>query len=186
MSQYICPTPFPDVNAVLHHFAARTRTILESQFLGMYLYGSLDLGDFDPHNSDIDFIVVTKNEVGDNLYTGLQALHAQFDSSDSPWAAKIEAAYIPKEALHHSAPTQAKYPQIEKGTKLVKAPLEMGWAFQLFTLREHGVVIAGPDPRTISAPVDLAAWPGRSTRTRRGRYFGIYSVHCREKPGWRG
>ena len=147
-------TPYEQVNAVLQHFAERIRGILGGQFLGMYLYGSLALGDFDPYSSDIDFIVVTKDEMADELYTSLVEMHEQFEAGGSPWAARIEAAYIPQAALQHSAATQAVYPQVEKGTKLFKAPLEPGWAFQLYSLRERGVVLSGPEPRTICAPVD--------------------------------
>jgi predicted nucleotidyltransferase len=78
MTRFRSPTPYDDVDAVLHHFVARRCTILESQFLGMCQYGSLALGDFDPHTSDVDFIVVTKNAIADDLYTALQAMHAQF------------------------------------------------------------------------------------------------------------
>ncbi len=123
----------------------------------MYLYGSLALGDFDPLHSDIDYIVVARDEITDDRLSALQEMHAQFDASGSSWAGKVEAAYIPKEALHHSTPTQAKYPQVEKGTQLIKAPLEIGWAFQLYTLRERGVVIAGPDPRSITSPVERSS-----------------------------
>jgi hypothetical protein len=155
MNQFVDPTPYADVNAVLHHFAERIQAILENQFLGMYLYGSLALGYFDPFSSDIDFIVVTKTELEDDLYLALQEMHEQFKSNSSPWASRIEAAYIPQAALHVTAPTQSKYPQIEKGTRLIKAPLEIGWAFQLCTLRERGVVVSGPDPRPLASPVDL-------------------------------
>jgi hypothetical protein len=148
------PTPYADVNTVLHNFVVRIQAILGNHFRGMYLYGSLALGDFDPYHSDIDFIVVTDAELADDLFVALQELHARFDKSPSPWAAKIEAAYIPRSALHHVAPTQARYPQVEKGTALFKAPLEIGWIFQCYSLREHGVRVAGPDPRSLCNPID--------------------------------
>lgn len=148
------PTPYADVNAVLHDFAVRLQALLGSHFRGMYLYGSLALGDFDPHSSDIDFLVVTDDEFADDFFVALQDLHARFDESLSPWAAKVEAAYIPQDALRHSAPTQARYPQVEKGTTLFKGPLEIGWIFQCYTLREHGVRVAGPDPRQLLDPID--------------------------------
>jgi hypothetical protein len=120
----------------------------------MYLYGSLALGDFDPHRSDIDFLVVTATEIPDDLFQALQDMHAQFDAGGSPWAAKIEAAYIPQAALRHSTPTATRYPQIETGRTLVREPLEIGWAFQRHSLREHGIALAGPDPHTLVEPVD--------------------------------
>lgn len=147
------PTPYADVNDVLHDFAIRIQTILGNHFRGMYLYGSLALGDFDPHSSDIDFIVVTDDELTDDLIAALQQMHARFDESPSAWAGKVEAAYIPQEALHHLTPTDARYPQVEKGTPLFKAPLEIGWIFQCYTLREHGVRVAGLDPHQLLAPI---------------------------------
>ena len=59
MLEPLHPTPYAGVNAVLHHFLASIQAIVGSHFRGMYLSGSLALGDFDPRSSDIDFIVVT-------------------------------------------------------------------------------------------------------------------------------
>jgi len=148
------PTPYADVNAVLHDFAVRIQMLLGSHFCGMYLYGSLALGDFDPQHSDIDFLVVTDAELADDLIVALGDMHARFDRSLSSWAAKVEAAYIPQGALRPAAPTPARYPQVEKGTSLFKGPLEAGWIFQCYTLREHGVRVAGPEPRTLIDPID--------------------------------
>ncbi|HZR44610.1 MAG TPA: nucleotidyltransferase domain-containing protein, partial [Ktedonobacteraceae bacterium] len=148
------PTPYVDVNAVLHDFQGRIQTILVNHFIGMYLYGSLALGDFDPHSSDIDFIVVTDKELADDAFEAIKEMHARFDESPCVWAGKVEAAYIPLHALSHMAPTDVTYPQIEKGTALFRSPLETGWIFQRYTLREHGVIVAGPDPHTLVDPVD--------------------------------
>lgn len=147
-------TLYPDVNAVLREFQMRTQTILGRQFKGMYLYGSLALGDFDPQGSDLDLIVVTDGDVDEAQFAALREMHAQFAESGSLWAKRIEAAYIPVSALNHAAPTDGRYPQIEKGGTLVNEPLEIGWAFQRETLREYGVVLMGPEPRTLIDPVD--------------------------------
>lgn len=154
MSEPFAPTSFADVNLVLGDFLARLQALLGSHFQGMYLVGSLALGDFDPRSSDIDVIVVTDTDIDDDLFGKLQDLHARFAAGDSPWAVRIEAVYVPYPALRHTAPGAARYPQIERGTQLFRAPAEDGWVFQCFTLRECGVVIAGPDPRTLVDSVD--------------------------------
>lgn len=154
MTMQVYPTPYPDVNRVLGDFLARTHDILGDRFIGMYLYGSLALGDFDPHGSDIDYIVVTESELPGGLVAALCGMHADFSASDSPWATKIEAAYVPRGALRDGAPVDARYPQIEKGTTLVLERLESGWSFQCHTLREYGITVAGPQPRTLIGPVD--------------------------------
>jgi len=149
MREPFSPTPFADVNEVLKHFIARIQVLLGSHFQGMYLVGSLALGDFDPRSSDIDFVVVTDTDIGDDLFDNLHNIHAQFTASNSLWADKIEAIYVPVTALRHAAPSASHYPQIEKGTRLFKAPLESGWVFQCITIRDRGVVVAGSDPHML-------------------------------------
>ena len=50
--------------------------ILGSQFIGMYLHGSLANGGFDEH-SDIDVIVVTASDISEEAFSALQEMHEQ-------------------------------------------------------------------------------------------------------------
>jgi len=77
MGELLHPTLYADVNAVLHDFLARIQALLGSHFRGMYLSGSLALGDFDRHSSDIDFVVVTDAEIADDLFVALHDMHAR-------------------------------------------------------------------------------------------------------------
>ncbi|HKV58387.1 MAG TPA: nucleotidyltransferase domain-containing protein [Ktedonobacteraceae bacterium] len=140
-------TPYAGINIVLHDFLTHIQAILGSHFCGMYLTGSLAFGDFDPRRSDIDFIVVTDAELPDDRFVALQNMHARFGESSSSWAEKIEAVYIPQDALRRAALTSEQFPQVEKGTALFKDRLESGWIFQCYILREHAIVVAGPDGR---------------------------------------
>jgi len=157
MSEMVHPTPYADVNAVVYGFLTDIQTILGGHFRGMYLCGSLALGDFDPRSSDIDLVVVTDTEISDDLFEALKDMHEQFNASGSPWVFRVEAVYVPQDALRNAAPASAVYPQIEQGTKLFKDHLESGWVFQCYILRERGVVIAGPDPHTLVGSVDPSA-----------------------------
>lgn len=154
------PTPFPDVNRALQHFAGQICTILAENCMGMYLYGSLAQGDFAHDSSDIDIIVVTKYHVSEAQFAALDAMHRAFRGGDSSWAEKIEVAYIYKDALNLPVSQSSAYPQLEKGRDLAWEPLEIGWPFQRYVLRNQGIVITGPDPVTLMDPVpgeDLAA-----------------------------
>jgi len=148
-------TPYPDVNAVLHDFLTNVRTVLGDHFLGMYLSGSLALGDFSPDSSDIDFVVVTDAELSGDLLLSLQAIHARFNAGHSPWATEVEAAYISRDALRRYDPARARHPHIERGADEVldMDQLDTTWVLQRYILREHGVVVAGPDPRMLIDPV---------------------------------
>lgn len=147
------PTPYPDVNAVLHYFLVRIQAILGDRFQGMYLDGSLALGDYNPLSSDIDFVVVTDGDVPDDLFAALRDMHARFDASGSPWATEVEAFYVSQDAVRRYDPAHARCPRIERGESLVMQDLDSGWILHCHVLREHGIAVAGPDPRPLIDPV---------------------------------
>ncbi|HEU4323101.1 MAG TPA: aminoglycoside adenylyltransferase domain-containing protein [Roseiflexaceae bacterium] len=149
------PTPPADVDAALADLLARLRAALGDRLRGVYLVGSLALGDFRPDSSDIDLLVVTDAALDDMEVERLRDLHARFDAGGSPWAARVEAVYVPELVLRSPAPQAERCPQVEKGTALFVAPLESGWVFQRFTLREHGVALDGPAPQTLLGPIDV-------------------------------
>ena len=60
-------THYPEVNQLLQKLLKETQTILEGQFVGMYLFGSLTSGDFD-QDSDIDVVIVTADEISDDTF----------------------------------------------------------------------------------------------------------------------
>jgi hypothetical protein len=148
----------PSVVSVLNDFADELRGILGDNFRGMYLTGSLALGDFDPNSSDIDFVVLTEVALSEDVVEALRDMHARFHAGDSPWARKIEAIYVTPEALRPSPMSTGLYPQVEKDRSLFLAPLESEWMFHLYTLREHGVTIVGMseagDVRRMIEPID--------------------------------
>ncbi len=60
-------TLYPDVNAVLTILLDGAQSVLGDHFIGLYLYGSLASGDFNPQTSDVDFLVVTDTDLTDEL-----------------------------------------------------------------------------------------------------------------------
>jgi hypothetical protein len=148
------PTPYPTVNAVVHDLLTSIQAILGTQFRGMYLVGSLALGDFQLQASDLDLIIVTGGRLSDETVAVLRDLHQRFDHAGSAWAAHVDAVYMPQEALCESLPTAARYPIVEWPGLLALDPLESGWPIQRYTLREYGVVISGSDPRSLLDPVN--------------------------------
>ncbi len=80
------PTPHAEVNAILHLLLAEVRALLGEELVGMYLFGSLSQGDFDPGSSDIDFVVATAGELPDETLAALAAMHARIAASGLEWA----------------------------------------------------------------------------------------------------
>lgn len=150
------PTSYPDVNMVAHDLLTNLHALLGAQLAGVYLVGSLALGDFQPQESDLDLIIVTAGVLSDEVVAALRDAHRRFDQTASPWAARLDAVYIPQEMLRESSPPTAnpgRYPVLEWPGVLVLESLESGWPIQRHTLREHGIVVSGPDPRSLLDPV---------------------------------
>ena len=144
------PTPYPDVNEVLNLLLSNVRTILGDHFVGMYLYGSLASGDFDPHRSDIDFVVVTDGDLPEERIAALETMHTRIAASGLKWVAKLEGAYVPRHTIRRHDPTPC--PTYNEGHFQV-SQLGSDWDIQRHIIREHGAVVVGPAPHTLIDPV---------------------------------
>jgi len=158
------PTPYPEVNLVLQDLLPSVQAILGDHFLGMYLYGSLATGNFD-RESDVDYVVVTDDALSNEFVSALQAMHARIATIDSWCATQLEGSYVPQGALRQYDPVHALHLHIDRGRgeQLQKMKLESallsrawwgGWVLLRESLREEGITLAGPDPRTL---IDLVS-----------------------------
>jgi hypothetical protein len=130
--------------------------VLATQFYGLYLYGSLASGDFDPKRSDIDFLVVTEGRLAEQNVTALRALHEQLWASGGKWAGKLEGAYLPRQMLRRYEPNGPAVPSVNEG-KFYLAPLGSDWVIQYYLLREFGAAVEGPRLRELIEPVTAEA-----------------------------
>ena len=62
------PTKYPEVNSVVDDMFVRVKGVLGNDVVGMYLCGSLALGDFMPNRSDVDMVIVTADEISDETF----------------------------------------------------------------------------------------------------------------------
>lgn len=143
---------YPEVNKVLSDLLARVKAILEDRFVGLYLYGSLASGDFNLHQSDIDFIVVTTGELPAATIDALEVMHLELAASDSKWAQKLEGVYIPQNYLPRYNPADPPIPTINEG-QFYLGRQGSDWVIQRYILRERGVIIAGPSLKDMIEPV---------------------------------
>lgn len=146
------PTGFPDLNDVLEELVAGARSALGENLCGVYLQGSFAVGDADIH-SDVDFVVVTNDEVGDDQLVALQTLHGHLYTLDTPWAQHLEGSYIPRQSLHRLDPARPQYLYLDNGSTELEWDNHCNTDLVRWSLREHGVTLAGPDPRTLIDPV---------------------------------
>jgi predicted nucleotidyltransferase len=154
----ISPTPHPDVNEILNLLFSNVKGVLQDQFVGMYLFGSLANGDFDQH-SDIDVLFVTEAEIQDDIFSSLQAMHARLANVDSPWATQLEVSYIPQKALRRFDTADKLHPHLDRGSResLHWMAHESDWIIQRHILRERGIILEGPAPQSLIDPISATA-----------------------------
>ena len=136
------PTPHQAVNDLLEKLLSGAQSVLQNNFAGLYLYGSLASGDFDRQKSDIDFLVVTFDEISDEVIRSLKAMHENLWQSGGKLAAKLEGSYVPLEDLRRYESNEKEYPSVNEG-KFYLGRHDSDWIIQRHILREQAVAIAG-------------------------------------------
>lgn len=157
MNDCSAPTPHPPVNVLIRHLQAAIHGVLGPRLIGLYLDGSLALGDFDA-DSDIDFVaVLTEDVAGDSgSFNKLRKMHDAIARLDTPWAIQVEGSYLSAQALRRHDPMLAQHPNIERGQgeRLKMVAHGASWDVHRWVLRKCGIVLSGPPPQELIDPVD--------------------------------
>jgi hypothetical protein len=140
---------YPELPSVLERFHAGVQNALGTNLVGAYLVGSLATGDFDL-DSDIDFLVVTNLDLSDSEVRALQANHADIHALGNYPAQHLEGSYISRILLQRTD-LVGKEPlwYVDNGsTSLERSIHDNQWHVR-WILRERGITLAGPDPKTL-------------------------------------
>jgi Domain of unknown function (DUF4111) len=139
---------------ILSELLEQVQVVLEQEFVGLYLHGSLALGDFDLATSDIDFAVVSKNLLAAETISKLEMMHKNPLKSFPKTAKLLEGAYIPSSIFRRHDIHAPAIPQVH-GDSFYLAQLEPHWILNRAILRDFGVKLAGPNPDSLIDPIAL-------------------------------
>jgi hypothetical protein len=153
------PTRFAELNDVLEEFVAGVRDVLGANFVGAYLQGSFAVGDADEH-SDVDFLVVTEREVDEREQRELQALQGRLFELPTTWAQHLEGSYVPRDQLRRADHERRPWFYFDNGATEPAWDKHDNTAVVRWSLREHGVVLAGPEPKKLVDPISRATLRG--------------------------
>jgi hypothetical protein len=164
------PTPYPDLNAVLEQLVAGVQAALGETVVAAYLQGSFAIGDFDQH-SDVDFIVVSENELTAGQVEALQVLHPRLYALESPWAQHLEGSYFPKSTLRGAAQAGRPLWYLDHGSRALIRSDHCNTVVVRWVLRHYGVALAGAPPATLidAIPVEMLRAEIRATMHAWGR-----------------
>src|SRR5439155_9616450 len=136
-----------EVSEILAALLSALQTALADNFVGVYLCGSLATGDF-IETSDIDFVVAIERPVSDAEVGALIEMHARLAALPNPYADRLEGAYIDRASLRRFEPGR-EFLTIDCETPLRWKEHETSSLIERYVLREKGVALLGPDPKSL-------------------------------------
>jgi predicted nucleotidyltransferase len=147
--------PYPELRKVLAAFAKEITAALGENLAGIYLVGSLACGDFDL-DSDVDFLVVTKNDLTEANRRTLQDVQIKIHDIDGYPARHLEGSYISLGDLNDWTTVGKKdlFYFDNGSTAYERSTHDNQWHVR-WILRERGVTLVGPRPETILQPIPL-------------------------------
>ena len=141
----------PAVYEILAALLPGVQAALADNLTGIYLRGSLATGDF-IDTSDIDFLVATERPVSETEASALIELHERLAALPNQFANRLEGAYIDRASLRRFEPSR-RFLTIECETPLRWKEHELSWLIERLVLREKGIALIGPDPKTLIDPI---------------------------------
>jgi hypothetical protein len=157
-------TSYPELNIVLQELVAGVSEALGSNFVAACLQGSFAVGDFDRH-SDVDFIIATARELEGSQVRTLQDLHGRIHDLDCDWAQHLEGSYFPTDILRDCAKRGRPLWYLDHGSRSLVRSDHCNTAVVRWVVRERGVSLAGPAPKTLVDPISVETLRGEITQT---------------------
>lgn len=147
------PTLHPDADDLLDRLRAEIGSVLGGRLVGLYLYGSLVSGGFDPGVSDVDLLAATAGDVADRDLARLLTLHADVARDFPAWDDRIEVAYLSVDGLRTFKERSGPIVVVSPGEPLNRKEAGRDWLANWYQVRTEGRTLVGPPPSELIAPV---------------------------------
>ncbi|MFC5382075.1 aminoglycoside adenylyltransferase domain-containing protein [Aquipuribacter nitratireducens] len=163
---------------------------------GVYLHGSLAVGDFCQGRSDVDLLAVLTQQPDEELLVRLRVVHDTVDARFPMWRSRVEVEYVALDTLQRQATDDdlaapGVIARVSPGEHLhLLAATQhrvLGWSLA----HRHGVTLTGPPVQTVIPAIDdeqardsllhhVRDWPTwvRGMTTPGGQAYAVLSV-CR-------
>lgn len=143
----------PDFPLVLNILAAEIFEHVGESLVGLYLYGSLVVGDFDDERSDIDLLAVTRELLGPGAERSIAQMHDSIVQRFPEWQDRLEVGYFPLAVVSDFEEPLGDVHRISPGEPFHRTPALPHWLTDLYSVQEHGHAIYGPPSAEMLPPV---------------------------------
>jgi hypothetical protein len=135
------------LSALLQDLTAHLPVILGRNMAGLYVYGSLTQGAFNPNRSDVDCIVVTQRDLSDAQFRNLGAWLAATAASN-PWSARLQISFLIKNEIltMNSKACLYQFGRLDRSGSDGNPIIWMN-------VLKSGLVLFGPPPESFVPPI---------------------------------
>ena len=145
-----------EVDRLVADIHDRLVRLLSGNLVGVYIFGSVASGAYQPGVSDVDLLVVTAGQPRMSEYEQLQSMHTALAAEHLQWANRIEVAYLSRDALRTFKERTSQIGIISPGEPFHVVLAGWDWLVNWYDVREHAIVVSGPDPKTLIEPITRA------------------------------
>ena len=138
----------PQISALLEDLTAALPSILGENLVGIYLYGSLTQGAFDPERSDVDCIVVMQHELTDAQFTEFDGWFVEA-AAENPWVPRLQVSFLIRDKILVYTPDGNCLYQFGRLTRVGCDGNPIIW----MNVLESGIVLFGPPADSFVPPI---------------------------------
>ncbi len=139
----------PEVQPFLEELLCRVQAVLGEKLAGVYVFGSLVWGDFDPEISDIDLLAVIEAELSDQEFEALDQVQQVLVRAYPQWENRLEIAYISRQGLWEFKSRPATIAITSPGEPFHRKTADEDWLINGYIVQEKGVALYGPEAATL-------------------------------------
>jgi len=178
------PTPYSHINKLLNSLLSQLQDILGKKLIGLYLCGSLVLGDFDPTISDIDLVATLSSDIDEREFEALQNMHTAFATTYKEWDDRIEVCYISVAALKTVRSRTSQIANISPGEPFHRRESRKEWLTDWYLVREKSITLFGPSPKTLIEPISKEEFIQAVKEQTKAWGEWIYDIHTRKSQAY--
>lgn len=145
-------TPYADLDALVEELLGHWHRILGNDLAGAWVQGSFALGAGD-QQSDCDWLVATHGRLTDEQVAALREIHDEIPTRPDHWPHDLEGSYAPLAELASVDHLGRRWLFSNHGSRELEWDDHCNRGYTRWILREHGITLAGPEPRAFMAPV---------------------------------
>ena len=142
----------PQIQQLLQTLLTISKEELQDNFFGMYVFGSLVSGDYNPETSDIDFVVITNTDVSSLTATKLTN-RIEDEVFSHPLSHKLEGSFLPLRIFQSKNVEPSMYLSISTGNEIGYEHKGIEQPVQKKMLRDDGKALEGPEAQSFIEPI---------------------------------